>query len=456
MQNQGITLTDSQSEVLEGLKTFIFAPRDDSGTATLGGYAGVGKTTVVGRLIKSAADQGKRVLAMAPTHQAVSVLASKMPSCTQASTVHSALGLRMVERNDGTLGVGQRVGQVRLREFDLAVVDEASMLDRALFGMLMQNRGCCRVLFVGDPAQLAPVGDGGKLLSPVFDEAIVPTQFRLTEVVRQAADNPVIRWSQVLRRNVNSNSTPDIAELGVLLREGDDKFLSIQPGGAYRLTELCIDAIRNGVAARILSFKNSSVIRHNHEVHSALHPDVDGFAEGEPAIVQSQFYAHDKETDQMVRFHTSQQVEVLSCEPGRSAQFPDVPCWRLKVASSYGSEVSVLVPKFEVNFTQEIDALFREANFQNEQARHEPMASASMRRARAAAALAEAKSRRAAFALIRHAYAMTFHKSQGSTFEASLIDWEGMADPRQSGSDKARMAYVGVTRTSKYLVVVTE
>ena len=88
---------------------------------------------------------------------------------------------------------------------------------------------------------------------------------------------------------------------------------------------------------------------------------------------------------------------------------------------------------------------------------------ARFRRVRAAKAdgdEAEAgKWSRAAYALkaalpdIRHAYALTIHKSQGSTFDTVLVDWREAQRARMGGADLSRLLYVAITRAAKHAVV---
>ncbi|MFN4003344.1 MAG: ATP-binding domain-containing protein [Hylemonella sp.] len=85
-----------------------------------------------------------------------------------------------------------------------------------------------------------------------------------------------------------------------------------------------------------------------------------------------------------------------------------------------------------------------------------------MRAARAEGREEEAgKWSRAAYALkaalpdIRHAYAMTIHKSQGSTFDTVLVDWRDASRSSMAPADLSRLLYVAITRASQHCVIVT-
>ena len=147
------------------------------------GYAGVGKTTLARHIAEDA--KGDAVFA-AFTGKAALVMRSK--GCVGASTIH-ALIYRASEGAEGaptfTLnldGPASRAG--------LIVIDECSMVDAEL-GRDLLSFGK-PILVLGDPAQLPPVKGGG-----FFTEA--EPDVMLTQIHRQAEDNPIIRMSQIVR-----------------------------------------------------------------------------------------------------------------------------------------------------------------------------------------------------------------------------------------------------------------
>jgi exodeoxyribonuclease V len=147
------------------------------------GYAGVGKTTLARHVAGGA--KGEAAFA-AFTGKAALVMRGK--GCANASTIH-ALIYRAVEENDGAPsfklnhdGPASRAG--------LIVIDECSMVDAEL-GRDLLSFGK-PVLVLGDPAQLPPVKGGG-----FFTEA--EPDVMLTEIHRQAKDDPIIRMSAEIR-----------------------------------------------------------------------------------------------------------------------------------------------------------------------------------------------------------------------------------------------------------------
>ena len=159
----------------------------------LAGYAGTGKTTIAKA---AAADCKGRSLFAAFTGKAALVLAGK--GCTGAQTIHSLIYKAFEdEETDPDTGevlrVTMRYGLNPLSEVcsaGLVVIDECSMVGDRL-GEDLLSFGT-KVLVLGDPAQLPPVRGEG------FFTRVEP-DFMLTEIHRQAADNPIIRMSMEVR-----------------------------------------------------------------------------------------------------------------------------------------------------------------------------------------------------------------------------------------------------------------
>ena len=147
------------------------------------GYAGTGKTTLAKQL---SADIDGDVIFAAFTGKAALVLRAK--GCREARTIHSTIyRLRESEADEPTFVLNRDSSAARAA---LIVIDECSMVDEEL-GRDLLSFGR-PVLVLGDPAQLPPVKGGG-----FFTEA--EPDIMLTEVHRQAADNPIIRLSMLAR-----------------------------------------------------------------------------------------------------------------------------------------------------------------------------------------------------------------------------------------------------------------
>ena len=147
------------------------------------GYAGVGKTTLARHVAEAAS--GEAAFA-AFTGKAALVLRSK--GCVGASTIH-ALIYRASEGEEGapTFKLNH---DGPASKASLIVIDECSMVDEEL-GRDLLSFGK-PILVLGDPAQLPPVKGGGFFTETAPD-------VMLTEIHRQAEDNPIIRLSEIVR-----------------------------------------------------------------------------------------------------------------------------------------------------------------------------------------------------------------------------------------------------------------
>jgi ATP-dependent exoDNAse (exonuclease V) alpha subunit len=148
------------------------------------GYAGTGKTTLA-RHIADGVDGEVKFAAF--TGKAAMMLRSK--GCNDANTIHSLIYRSKTEDDTGDPSFTLN-RQSDVKNCDLVVIDECSMVDAEL-GKDLMSFGV-PVLVLGDPAQLPPVKGGGFFTEHEPD-------VMLTEVHRQAQDNPIIRLSMQVR-----------------------------------------------------------------------------------------------------------------------------------------------------------------------------------------------------------------------------------------------------------------
>jgi exodeoxyribonuclease V alpha subunit len=158
------------------------------------GGPGTGKTTIVHAILRILSEKSRRVALGAPTGRA----AKRMQEATgrEAKTLH-----RLLEFNP------KRMDFERNRdhplEVDLAVVDEASMLDIRLFAQLLDALpDACRLVLIGDVDQLPSVGPG-RVLADLIESNALPVA-RLTHVFRQAEASSIVRNAH----RINRGETP--------------------------------------------------------------------------------------------------------------------------------------------------------------------------------------------------------------------------------------------------------
>jgi len=220
-------LTAQQKMIATQLNRFFAG---DDRCFVLKGYAGTGKTFLIGQLAKELARRRKEVWLLAPTGRAARVLGRKTEIA--ASTIHRAIyNLKeLVEHDDKNTAFKFyfRVKDVATDNLDLVVfVDEASMISDQYsegeflrFGsgrLLADLLGFLRIgdatqktklVMVGDPAQLPPVNSP---TSPALDPAylaevhgVAAQETELTEVVRQAAGSAILSEATAIRKTISS------------------------------------------------------------------------------------------------------------------------------------------------------------------------------------------------------------------------------------------------------------
>ena len=175
--------TPHQDAALTAAANWLKGARGRASIFRLFGYAGTGKTTLVKHIAEGV--DGK-VLFAAFTGKAACVMRSK--GCHSASTIHSLI-YRARESGEETPSF-ELWNDAPASKAKLIIIDECSMVDAELARDLMSFG--VPLLVLGDPAQLPPISGGG-----FFTDA--EPDVMLTEVHRQAADDPIIRLSMVVR-----------------------------------------------------------------------------------------------------------------------------------------------------------------------------------------------------------------------------------------------------------------
>jgi len=204
--------TPGQRKAIDALDRLLATPKDKA-TLILKGYAGTGKTTLVGALVKVLANERRKVILLAPTGRAAKVLSAYAQA--EASTIHRRI---YSMGDDDDHGGGMSVKPNR-DAGALFVVDEASMIgsgrgegsfgDRDLLGDLFEhvfNARGCKLLLIGDPAQLPPVGSDHSpalVVKDLADFGLLPGSIELTDVVRQAENSGILVNATALRHTLS-------------------------------------------------------------------------------------------------------------------------------------------------------------------------------------------------------------------------------------------------------------
>ncbi|MEB3266420.1 MAG: AAA family ATPase [Cyanobacteriota bacterium] len=192
-------LTGDQRAAASGFAAWLAEPPRGE-PFVLSGYAGTGKTFLSMRLLALAEAAGLCWTVVAPTHKAVGVLRSHLQQAGLRatwfpSTIHRLLRLKLKRQGDQERCEETAQTAGCLEHLGLVLIDEASMVDSSLLEITLRcaHPFATRLVFVGDPAQLPPVGEPR---SPVFALAR-SRRAALTQVVRH--QGPVLRLASGIR-----------------------------------------------------------------------------------------------------------------------------------------------------------------------------------------------------------------------------------------------------------------
>jgi len=170
----------------EGLKIAVERYINNEPYTCISGYAGSGKSTLISYIVAALNLYPEAVCYIAYTGKAATVLRQK--GCPNAVTAHKLL-YRSVPQKDGTF---KFIAKDKLEEeYDLIVVDEISMLPKAMWNLLLSHK--IHVIACGDPGQLPPVNAADD------NEVLKSPHIFLDEIMRQAAESEIIQLSLHIR-----------------------------------------------------------------------------------------------------------------------------------------------------------------------------------------------------------------------------------------------------------------
>ena len=419
-------LKGEQIAAAEAIHNFILdTSKDAPDRFLLDGGAGTGKTYTAQGVLERAPG---RVLFTAPTNKAVRVLRQTLAGSgvsPQCRTIYSALGLTM-QPNGEVKELSAPEDPVDLSAFRLVVVDEGSMVnsnvDRYL--RLAQDANKFKVLVMADFAQLPPVGEPYSPFRDIQHVAHLTTPRRF--------DNQILRLATSLRGLVDK----PFARVSLEDDNSDGE-------GVFRLGEAQFDVRLRDLAgagefhrpdgARAIAWRNVTVDRYNRLIrrtHFGPQADTEVWLPGDRVVTEGPC----KNLDGKKIADTGDEGTIERVEVETHPEYSDILCFRLTVMTDDNQLVILrpIHPSAKAEFDRQCETLVQRAKTENKRLWGQYWA------------LKEA------FHPLRHAYAITAHKSQGSTFESAFVDFRDILI-NKNVTEARRCLYVACTRPKKQL-----
>ncbi len=437
-----LTLNDDQETALAEILASYHGMRRRH---LLTGYAGTGKTTLMQAVVRELRKAKVEVVVTAPTHKAVQVLAQKLEDAdleVPAMTIHSLLGLKPTA-GDSEKSVLKRSGRSQSGRYQAVVIDECSMIGSDLQGYIDNDLSQHWVLYVGDPAQLPPVGEA--------EAPCLRTEQRstLNTIVRQAEGNPILQAAKELREQQGQPVDWSWAKAAEAPPHG--VFMAGDDATVWMRDAFTSDEFRqNNDAFRFIAYTNQRVHEVNAQVRQWLYGDTTTpFVPGERVMTRKPILAQQGQ----MAFSTNEEAVVASIAPGTltfnfeahaagpgrqeiAAWNYDLPVWKVRLHHASMGEVVCDLPQRAA----EVASLDRRL-------------------------VSEAKANRSRwferfqfqerYADLRSVYALTVHSSQGSTFDNVFVDVRDCSKlEHRNPLELQQLLYVAVTRPRFALVLV--
>lgn len=405
---QEVSLSPCQETAVHEFLEFMDS--DDSVFVLTGG-PGRGKTFLTKFLVEQVKMKFPKlsVYCTATTNKAATVLEEHME--VETMTIHKLLKLRV--KNDYRTGRQyiSTTPQTEVIHDAFIVVDEISMADTVLLNHIKSLTRRCKLLFVGDEDQLAPVGEG---YSPAFHQGY--KVFELETVMRQKAGSPIIDLANALRDTVRTGKFTPLMQFA----NGEEvQFVSGEEFQEIVDDEFSVNFHRLN-HGKLICWTNATVNAYNDYVRK-LHTSSEDFEVDELVVTNIPVMNSDGQTV----FNTDETAIVTDSRKGTLYDIEGV--W-------YTLDDTIEV--FQSNDRAEEQRLIKRLAAE---AKAEPRK------------WVEYFKVKESFGDLRAVHACTSHKSQGSTYGTSYIDLNDIGACFE-WETVARMLYVAITRAKNRVI----
>jgi exodeoxyribonuclease-5 len=394
----------------------------------LSGAAGTGKTYCIKYLIENTS---KKVVFTAPTNKATKVLRETLttedyqPICR---TIYSLLGLKL-EPSGKLKKLVAPENPIDLKDHKIIVIDEASMVNAVLWKEIQAatENFKLKIIFMGDSNQLPPISEKASLIWQYPD-----IKAELLQVMR--FDNQILELAERIKNQVN-HPAPTIS----LLSNNDE----IE--GVWKLEESAFRAeiirqarlgnfSRSESQAKAIAWRNITVDSLNRLIRAQLfdNSSSERWLPGDRVLLTAPANDVLKDGKQMIG-HTDDEGAIERIAIGSHPKYSDFKCYNISLITDENKRISLWV----LHPDSSIDEQIRLHNLAND-------AKLNPRKWR------DYWQFKDAFHSIKHAYAITAHRAQGSTYDTAFVVWNDILLNRNRG-EAYRCLYVACTRPKKRL-----
>ena len=449
------TPTAKQNIGLQQLSNFIFNKATNE-LFVLKGYAGTGKTTIIGVIVKNLWKAQKKAVLLAPTGRAAKVISNY--SQNEAFTIHKKIYVPRSEKN----GKISFVLAPNKHKKTLFIVDEASMISditnqAKLFGtgallddliQYVYSGFQCKLLLIGDTAQLPPV----KLdLSPALNESNLELNYdkevirlELDEVVRQGEDSGILFNATYLREAI-SNSYFDSFEFNL---EGYKDIVRLNDG--YEIMDAINDAYSNlgNEETALIVRSNKRANLYNEQIRSRILFNENELTAGDFLMIVKNNYFWLKPTSEAGFIANGDIIEVLevfSVKELYGFRFAEVKIRMVDYPKMRPFETVLMLDTITLETPslpyEESNKLYQEIlkDFEDEPSSYKRF-------------LWVKKSKYLNSLQVKFSYAITCHKSQGGQWNTVFVEQPYL--PNGIDRDYLRWLYTAVTRAKEKLYLI--
>lgn len=448
------------------------------------GFAGTGKTFTLSHIVKELNNISRnadvfttnfKIAMSAPTHKAVRVMkkfSNSMPEVTFA-TVHSLLGLEEKIGNDGKISYIQSKDPTRhkIEQYNVLFLDEVSMLQDELFMLLQQyvNNGRLKLVFIGDAKQIPPIGkiDSIPLLESSREKYGIGT-IVLDKIMRQAQDNPILSYATRIRK-----ASPGVGEFPILEKivvDGVGGVVPIRADDEATINQLveeyfdCEAFKQDADHMKIIAWRNVTVDAYNKIVRKHIYKQHPGLL---PFIMPNEKMIIDKPvvmTNGKILLTSNEEIVVQEYQERQYEV-------RYMTAERHSNSWEMVTKNKTLGFYDTMvihydeDGVEQPVNIRILHDGGQKVMDVILKEISDAAKGVEFNSpfrnklwqsfftNQRLFAAVKYNYALTAHKSQGSSYDYCLmVDWD--INMNKNVAERNRIRYVGATRARKILYIV--